>query len=192
VRRPHLSTGAWIFAGIVTAAIIAPIGVYAAATSTTAIGNISNATTATVTSQHQLLTSQIAPNNVVHVFVGFGGDFCTSVYTPPAGKAIVVTEVNWDIGSGTAGTEAYAELATSDCAQYYDIADTTQGFDDPRFTYTTGLPLPSVGVRNGTTAYGGVVEITGYLVPASHLPASTPQVHLPARLREAKAPIARR
>jgi hypothetical protein len=182
MRRPHLSTGAWIFAGIVTAAVIAPVGVYAAATSTTAIGNTTNSNTATVTSQHQLLTTPIAPKQVVHVFEAVSGGACTVLYTPPAGKAVLITAVTWDVGSGTQGTEEWAELTNSTCSSPYEIADTTQGFDTQHFEYPTGVPVPTITAYDGTSATA-IVEVTGYLIPASQLPAASHTAQVPRRLR---------
>src|SRR6059058_4707459 len=103
MRRPRMSTGAWIFASVIAAAVIAPTAVYAAATSTVAIGNTANSNTATVTTQHQLLSTIVGPKQVVHFEGGTGTSGCFPVYTPPAGKAIVVTSVAYDLGSAVTG-----------------------------------------------------------------------------------------
>src|SRR5690348_4805392 len=109
MRRPHMSTGAWIFA---TAALVLAVGApisYAAVTSTVAIGNTGSSTaTATVTGNHQLLTTTIASKNVVHVVGSASSDSCNLFYTPPAGKAIVVTSVTYDLFGGTSGSEQWA------------------------------------------------------------------------------------
>lgn len=172
MRLPHLSTGAWIFASVIAAGILTPTAVYAAASSTVAVGNTGNGVTAFVTSDHQLLTTPISPKDVIHRFVGAtGGVHCTPVYTPPAGKAVVVTSISYDLGSGTAGTEEWAELTDSGCGAIYDIGDTTQGYDTQQHVFAAGVPMQSVGVYVGSnaTAYA---TIDGYLVPASQLPAA--------------------
>lgn len=87
------------------------LGVYAAATSVVSIGNPNNNATAVVTPTHQLQTALTAPSNVVHAFV-FIPSGCSTLYTPPTGKAIMVTQITYDLGNGTQGTENFAELVT--------------------------------------------------------------------------------
>src|SRR4051812_20100846 len=93
MRRPRMSTGAWIFAGLICAAVVAPASVYAAAVAKTAIVGSSGTTTVTVTQQHQLLAALTAPSRVVRAVTttASANTMCQTVYTPPPGKAIVVT-----------------------------------------------------------------------------------------------------
>src|SRR5262249_23508614 len=102
--RFHMSTGAWIFTGLITAAVIAPTAAHAAATSTVAIGTHTSNTTANITANRQLLTTTVNPKDVVSRVRGYGpGDnHCESLYTPPTGKAIVVTEARYDLLAGEA------------------------------------------------------------------------------------------
>src|SRR4051812_28442421 len=79
-----------------TMAVIASTGLYAAATSVVSIGNTTGNATAVVTGSHQLQTALTAPNNVVHA-VATVSSGCLTVYTPPAGKAIVVTQVTYNL-----------------------------------------------------------------------------------------------
>jgi hypothetical protein len=168
-----MSTGAWVFTGLVAAAVIAPVAVYSAATSTVAIGTTSNSTTANITGSHQLLTTTVAPNSVIHLFASAtGGGQCTPYYTPPAGKAIMVTSVTYDLGNGTAGDDEWAELRTVNCGASYDIGDTTQGFEAQQHTWPTGLPMPSIGFYVGSDE-GATIAVTGYLIPVGALPAAT-------------------
>jgi hypothetical protein len=176
MRRPHLSTGAWIFLSVVTAAIVAPVGVYAAATSTVSIGNTNNANTATVTPTNQLQTTMIAPKSVVRFegAVATGGN-CSSIYTPPTGKAFVVTQITYDLGTGTTGNEAYAELEESCPGSYpFDFADTSQAFETQTHTFPTGLPVAAVNIWCGAGNGFCIASGTGYLIPATQLPAATP------------------
>jgi hypothetical protein len=167
MRRPKLSTGAWIFTGLVTAAVLAPVGVYAA-TSTVTIGNATGTTTAKVTSNQQLLTTNVLPGNVVNIASSVGSE-CDPIYTPPTGKGIVVTNATFSLGTGTAGQESYATLGEGDGTDAFDQFDTSQAFETEQHTYPTGLPMRSIGSCNlaDVPVY---VSIQGYLVPAAQLP----------------------
>jgi hypothetical protein len=115
MRLPNMSNGAWIFASAVAVAIIAP-GVYAATSSIVAIGNTSNDVTAYVVGgTHQLQTVTTSPRNMVHAVTNVISG-CKTVYTPPAGKAIVVTQVTYSLGSGTPGTENFGGLFGPGCS----------------------------------------------------------------------------
>lgn len=169
-RKPHMSTGAWIFAGLVSAAVIAPTAVYAAVNSTVAIGTKSNTVTANVTPNRQLLTATVATRSVVRgsLFSDVSGQ-CGSTYTPPAGKAIVLSQVTYGLGSGTDGVPRLAILMTADCGAGYDTAETSLARETQSHVFPIGLPMPSVRVYNN----GGQhiqVSFTGYLIPVSELP----------------------
>jgi hypothetical protein len=177
-----MSTGAWIFTSVVTAAVIAPTAVYAAATSTVAIGNTGNSATATVTTQHQLLTAVVAPRDVVHGSGYAGPGQTVAVYTPPAGKAVVVTSVTYDLYSGMAGTDTYGYLTPATNFDVYDIAETAQAYDSRQATFPAGLPMPSIGIVNPTTSGSVYISFTGYLIPVSQLPAgASDATAMPAR-----------
>lgn len=168
MRRARMSTGAWIFTGLICAAIIAPASVYAASITKVLVAGPGGTNVATVTAQHQLLTAQISPSQVVRVvkLVPPGG--CTTVYTPPAGKAIVVTSVVYDFGSGAAGVENFGGLFNSGCSKIYDQIDGVQAFDTLQHTWPTGLPMSGISM----TAVGGeiTVFVYGYLISATSLP----------------------
>ncbi|MDT4942449.1 MAG: hypothetical protein QOJ34_2538 [Pseudonocardiales bacterium] len=182
MRDLHMSTGAWIFTGLVTAAIVAPTAVYAAASSTVAIGNTGNGFTATVTNNHQLLTTTVAPNNVVRAY-GASLNNCSAVYTPPAGKAIVVTSVTYDMFTSTApGSRNFAYLTNGACTIPYDAVDTDLAHETETRTFPIGLPMASVGIFGQTPTGIAGAYITGYLIPATQLPAAAPATKLPTRL----------
>jgi hypothetical protein len=165
MRRPPISTGAWIFSGLVCAAIIAPATVYAA--SITRV-HIVGPVTASVDTQHQLLTTTVSPRQVIHASGVVHGP-CVSIYQPPAHKAIVVTSLVYTYGSGTEGTENFGGVFTdTSCNDIADEIDGTHKFDTIEHTFPIGLPMPRVvGDSNG-----GDIEIflTGYLIDSSSLP----------------------
>jgi hypothetical protein len=66
------------------------------------VANSNGTNMASVTNQHQLLTTQIPPSDIIHA-VKVAHQDCTAIYTPPAGKAIVVTPVVYNFGSGVSG-----------------------------------------------------------------------------------------
>jgi hypothetical protein len=166
-----MSTGAWIFTGLICAAVIAPASVYAASTSKVALANKNGSTVATITSEHQLLTAPISPSRVVRVVSVSISSGCKSVYSPPAGKAIVVTSVIYNYGSGTNGVEHFGGLTTANCGAIYDQIDGVQAFDTLEHTFATGLPMPSVGITN-SGAGDITVFVYGYLIDKSSLPPS--------------------
>jgi hypothetical protein len=166
-----MSTGAWIFATVVAVAIVAPVGVYAAASSVVAVGNASGNATALVTPTRQLQTAITSPANVVHAVATLPAGSCTPVYTPPTGKGIDVTQLTYDLGSATQGTESWVAVSTSGCPATYDLGDTVQAFEAQSHTFPTGLPMASVSAYNGTasTVY---ITLTGYLIPSAQVPPS--------------------
>ena len=180
MRRPifplHMSTGAWIFASAVAVALIASPTIYAATSSIVAIGNTTGNTTAFVTpGTRQLQTVTTAPSNLVHAVKGVNGG-CTPVYTPPAGKAIVVTQVTFSLGSATQGVENFGGVFGPGCsaATIFDQVDTVQAYESESRTYPTGVPVAGVAA----TSYGGYISVfvSGYLIPATQLPAEPAQV----------------
>lgn len=167
MRRPRLSTGAWIFTGLICASLIAPVGVYAASLTKVALASPSG-TTAGITTQHQLLTTTIPSSRVIRISGGSVGG-CKTIYTPPQGKAIVVTSVTYTYGSGTNGVEHFGGLGPASCSTIYDQIDTVQAYDTVQHTWPTGLPMPSVGLTNSGAGLINVF-IVGYLIDAGALP----------------------
>jgi hypothetical protein len=171
MRRPRMSTGAWIFTGLVCAAVIAPASVYAASITKVALVGSGSTHGATVTTQGQLLTTSMSPGRVIHaVATTATNTSCQAVYTPPANKAIVVTSVSYTFGSGTQGAENYGGLFSKSCDAIYDQIDGVQAFDTVERTYPTGLPMNGVAVNS--TGGSITVFVVGYLIDASSLPSS--------------------
>jgi hypothetical protein len=175
MRRPHLSTGAWIFTGLVCAAVIAPATVYAAAAAKVALTNPSGTIAVGVTAQNQLLTTDTYPSRVVRALKVMNGAGCIGVYTPPAGKAIVVTSVVYNYGTGFEGDEEFSGLVDH-CgigATVYDQIDAVKKYDTIQHTFPTGVPMPSIAVTNGGgdgPAGSVTVFVYGYLIDATALP----------------------
>ncbi len=71
---------------------------------------------------------------------------------PPAGKAIVVTAVTYNMNSASAGTDLYAYLMTdTTCNNFSDAVETTQAYATEQHTFPTGLPLASIsGYRSSS------------------------------------------
>ena len=181
MRVPHPSTGAWICIGLIGAAIAAPATVYAAASSTVAIGNTTGTQTAKVTTNHQLLTTPIDPASVVTIANSVSAG-CKTIYTPPAGKAIVVTDATYTVGTGVEGSEDYGGLfAGSGCGTIVDQWDNVKKFDSLQRVFPTGLPMASVSANNNTTPAINVF-LHGYLIPVGQLPhASAATPHLKSK-----------
>jgi hypothetical protein len=178
-----MSTGAWIFStAALVLAVAAPVS-YAATTSRVIIGSRGSSNTAHVTSQHQLLSTAVSPQNVIKIGSGPASTGCNSVYTPPPGRAIVVTGISYDMYGGTSGDEMYLGLANSHCSgsSFVDILDTDQAVDSQYHAFPTGIPLRSVGIYWGPGVSGGSggAFLTGYLIPASQVPrTATPSGHV--------------
>lgn len=167
MRRPRMSTGAWIFTGLICAAVIAPASVYAAAAAKTQLIGSTTSHTANVTAQGQLLTVPIPPSHVLHVSkVAQGG--CTTIYTPPAGKGIVVTSIVYNFGNGT-GNETFGGLYNAGCSgDTWDQIDQVDKFGSVQHVFPTGLPMNGISVTNSGSSIE--VFVVGYLIDATSLP----------------------
>jgi len=165
-----MSTGAWICLGLVAAAVIAPVSVEAVAPSTVALVQPGTGTpTSRITAQRQLLTTQVSPEMVVRaVKVVQSNSGCQAVYTPPAGKALMLTSVIYNYGSGTNGVENFGGLFSLGCGSIFDQIDGVQAYDTIQHTFPSGMPTNGVAA----TSSGGAVTVfvSGYLIASSQLP----------------------
>jgi hypothetical protein len=166
-----MSTGAWIFTGLICAAVIAPASVFAAAAAKTQLVGSVTSHVAGVTGQGQLQTTEISPAHVIRISGGSNQSGCTTLYTPPAGKAIVVMSVTYTYGSGSQGTEHFGGFGSGNCGTIYDQIDTVQAFDTVQHTFPSGLPLPNIGISNGSSKLINVF-VEGYLIDANSLPSA--------------------
>ncbi|MDX6296626.1 MAG: hypothetical protein QOI51_483, partial [Nocardioidaceae bacterium] len=106
---------------------------------------------------------------------------CATIYTPPAGEAIVVTSASYGVGNGSAGTLVQTMLTDPTCSYWYDTAWTDKGLETQFHPFPIGIPMPvvtaeAVSVSSGSSA----ITITGYLIPAGQLPAAPPATKIPA------------
>lgn len=180
MRRPRMSTGAWIFTGLVCAAVIAPATVYAAAVAKTALVGAHGTNIAAVTPQHQLLTTEIGPSHVIRLSGGSIQSGCKTFYTPPAGKAIVITSITYTYGSGTQGVEHFGGLGPIGCSSIYDQIDTVQAFETVQHTFPSGLPLSGIGLSNGSSKLINIF-VVGYLIDATDLPTAKSPRSVPVK-----------
>lgn len=149
----------------------------------------------TTTPAGQVEVAPASPANTVVVTTtsltcGAGG-----VYTVPAGKALIITSVNFVLdavspsaeGTGlilTAGPSA--DPCTSTVATAYAPVGTDFASVDQ--VYPSGIPIPAgdaLGLESGTND-GGLAIIYGYLVPAAAVPHNALQHVAPAGLAGVK------
>jgi hypothetical protein len=166
-----MSTGAWICTGLICAAVIAPASVFAAAAAKTQLIGSTTSHVGSITSQGQLLTAQTAPSHLIRAVTGTATNTpCKTVYTPPAGKAIVVTQVIYSFGSGAAGSENFGGLFELGCGNIFDQVDTVEAFTTTERTFPVGLPMNGVAINSN----GGSITVFlyGYLIDATSLPSA--------------------
>jgi hypothetical protein len=122
-----------------------------------------------ITAQRQLMTTQVSPEMVVRaVHVTLSNSGCQTVYTPPAGKALMVTSVVYDYGSGTNGVENFGGLFDLGCGNIFDQIDGVQAYSTISRDFPAGIPMDGVAM----TSSGGsiTVFVYGYLIASSQLP----------------------
>jgi hypothetical protein len=149
-----------------------------------ASGRLSVNTEASVTKANQLLTTEAAAGSAV---VAFSFPTCPGgMYTIPAGKALIITGVNFYMAAAGPGSHQLllqVGPAATPCGSF--VAAGLAG-DTDVVTYNQafhpGIPVPA-GNALGLTGINesGSAEVYGYLVPASAVPASAlgnlPKVH---------------
>jgi hypothetical protein len=165
-----MSTGAWLFAGLIGASLITPVGVYAAVSKVT-IGNPFNGATALVTYQHQLLTTTVAPRDLVLINSKPIPETCGAIYVPPEGEALVLLNATVFLTKGNGDRVDAVLYGQAGCHQGHDIWGTSQVEDSEQHTYAAGLPLAELDMgKEGLPASFASVQATGYLIPATQLP----------------------
>ena len=119
-----------------------------------------------------------------------GGD-----YTVPAGKALIITSVNFDLDAVSPKTEGtglivtagpVAHPCTSTVASAFAPIGTDFGSADQ--VYPSGIPIPAgdaLGLAAGVND-AGLATIYGYLVPAAAVPHSALRNAAPARLAKVR------
>jgi len=171
----------WIAAGFIVAALLLPTGALSAvATSLVTVTSKDGKHSAGVTPASQEQVAEAAPSTFVRAEVSGG---CSGiVYAVPAGKALVITNVDYFLRPGGETDRPSQEdlesgpIATP-CTAFLDAGMTPAGtaVDSiaQEHTFQPGIAIPT---GNGLSLLGdnddGLAFIYGYLVPASAVPAS--------------------
>jgi hypothetical protein len=133
----------------------------------------------TITPAGQVQVAPASPANAVAVITRALSCAAGGVYTVPAGKALIITSVNFTLdavspsieGTGlvlTAGPVAQP-CKSSVAAAYAPVGTDFQSVDQ---VYPSGIPVPAgdaLGLLNGVND-AGIAAIYGYLVPAAAVP----------------------
>jgi hypothetical protein len=166
-------------------AIAVPGSVFAIDTfSNVAIEDPASGVKASVDGQHRLktndsitgtlATTQTAPPNLVRIFAN-ASTGCQTVYTIPAGKALVLKSATGVVGTNGGNIGELDLFAGTTCT----AANVVTSFDTDRLADTIGEPLGAgVGIPAGSALSieapvgDGTLEAYGYLVPASAIPSA--------------------
>jgi len=176
--KRSIPTGAWIAGGLIVAAMLAPGIAYATATVTQIVGT-NGTTVAQVSKERQLFVAPSDPSNSVTFEAGYAGtasSSCTSLATPPSGKAMVITDLRYtvDAGSAASGDTAWISANTGCGAPAVAEILLTPGNGEMQFPAglaihaTSGLSfhvVDSSGQQDSVDLY-----VDGYTVPATALP----------------------
>jgi len=118
------------------------------------------------------------------------------VYKVPAGKALIITSVNFDLDAVSPSAEGTGLLVTAGpsahpCASTIASAFAPVGTDfaSADQVYPSGIPIPAgdaLGLAAGVND-SGLATIYGYLVPATAVPHNALQNATPARLPGVKS-----
>jgi hypothetical protein len=95
-------------------------GTAAAVNSKVAIGNVANSATAIVTPQNQLLTTTIDPSHMFSFVGNTAGPNCHTLYTPPADKPLMLTNVTFYLSHVGGGSYAEVILQDRTCGKDYE------------------------------------------------------------------------
>jgi hypothetical protein len=136
------------------------------------------------TKASQLLTTEAGAAAAVVVF---NGPSCAAggIYTIPAGKALIITGVNFYNHAAGAGDHELILLtgpAASPCSSLVAAGIQTDVDVSQNQSFHPGIPVPAGGAV-GLSAFNdnGTVELYGYLVPAAAVPPivsrKAPRVH---------------
>jgi len=164
----------WLAVGIAVGLVVAPVSVGAATATAVKIVN-SSGRVAAVTKTNQLRTVEAAPDNYVRNGAGgfISADGCQKIIEPPAGKAMVLKQVNIDVFSNsTPGSSHSAALyvGTGCVSQFARV--TPAGIGLEHFPFDPGVAVPS-GHAVWVRAFGSVAVAThsfGYSIPAAAAP----------------------
>jgi hypothetical protein len=124
------------------------------------------------------------PANFVHIFA-FPGSFCSSFYTVPAGKALIIRSLSAYMHKSVNATESQ-EISLFDGANcggtLFASAITVASHDTKVIDFGNGVAVPAGrSLSSNGTNFAGSFQLYGYLVPAGWVPGPAPAVASPAR-----------
>jgi hypothetical protein len=104
------------------------------------------------------------------------GSPCSAIYTIPAGKALIITGVDFTeeaSSSGPHGLFLFAGLPANPCNRVVAEAAATEAFTSQNQVFVPGIAVPAgsaIGLEGPNDV--GTALLYGYLVPAAAVPAS--------------------
>jgi hypothetical protein len=177
MRRPHLSTGAWIAGGLLGAALLVPGISYAAATMTKIVGT-NGTTVAQVTRANQLQATETAPANFYSQTADSYNETlgsCDTLTTTPANKGLIIQDVRATTYQGVSKDTLYF-FAGANCTgpslAVLNAGDADSNIDQQ---ITPGFAIPAatsisylVYDGDGNMQIGFTLD--GYYVPKADAP----------------------
>jgi hypothetical protein len=141
------------------------------------------ATSAVVDKGGQILSTDTPPHDIVS-FLAISSSNCTSVYTVPVGKALVIKQVNFSMSSsGGVAADLAFYTGTGQCTEFTGIEGRTATNQSVDESLGPGVVLPA---RTSLTllreAGDGYALVTGYLI-SSAAASSAGSLHVPAGAR---------
>jgi hypothetical protein len=134
--------------------------------------------TALVTKAGQLQSTMAGGASLVTVF-GFPACSANGFYTIPAGKALIITGINFyniATGSGPSEIDLTAGPISTPCQQLLAGGLNDSPAETQSQTFQPGIPIPagdSLGAIGNNQS--GSLQVYGYLVPAAAVPANALQ-----------------
>jgi hypothetical protein len=177
VRTLHtrLSNVSALAIGVVIGAVLLSGVAVAAAPGLVTIADSTGTNKASVNGAGQLLAAESNPRNTVIVQGATGEvETCQTIYTVPAGKALIIKSAMFGTQKDTANPEI--DLLKNGCTDHL-----TSAVSNPSTTFASQLQTWPLGipVASGKTvdmicfeALTCVVDLVGYLVPSALVPAT--------------------
>jgi hypothetical protein len=178
-RIKNISRSGWLVTGVVAALLLVPTAATAVAvTSIVTIKGGTAAGQASVTGANQLLTSAADPKAFVNAFSGTATT-CSAggFYTVPAGKALIITAVNFYFGqpptSGEIAEELFDGASATPCSTLVTSGVSAAAASQNQ-VFQPGVAVPA-GDSLGWEGLNvnGSVQVYGYLVPSTAVAAAT-------------------
>ena len=171
----RLSKGGAALIGFAIAAVLIP-GAAIAATNLVTIANASHTHEAGVTSASQLLATEAGAASFVIVQGIPGTCAANGFYKVPAGKALIITTLNFydfNVGAGHNELDLLAGPAATPCTKFLAAGVENSADVSENQVFQPGIAVPA-GDALGMLAVNddGSVHMYGYLVPAAAVPAT--------------------